>query len=614
MDTTLQIPPVFEGLPSEALAPLLDQLQRRQFPPGARIIAEGDSLGEMYIVVAGMAEVLMTDSDGVEHLINRVGPGGTLGEIGLITGQPHSASVRASGELDVLVLDDADLRNAATAFPELYRSLVGILSRRLIRSNRRAVGAALGRVTLLIDEDGPPLLGYALASSVAWHARCATLLLRIDDRPPAAELMELAGSVAGPVIDGPQPAFTGGASRAADGVQARAVVQFTRPAGAFAADVLATTLDHLSSRYLHVLVQVPPDFASELNVRRRIRLTGRGDAPLDTAAHDASSIIRGWTEQATSRPDRDGILHVPPLDPADIQGLRAGLLTANGRAGRALGWAARHLTGLKVGVALGAGSVRGYAHVGVLRVFDRIKLPVDYVAGTSIGAAVAALYALGHQPTEIARTLAAASEAAFRLTLPTRGMLSNASLQKHMKAIGGNTRIEDVPIPLALTATDLITRREVVFRTGLLWPAVMASLTIPGIYPDQMMGEYALVDGGLSNPVPASVVAAMGAEVVIAVKLLGHTSRGPQYVEAVEPRGAPPGVLEVMMRSFEIVQSHVPASASDVATVVVAPEFESGRGLGLRNFREGMRFVELGERAAEASLPRLAAALPWMRT
>jgi NTE family protein len=289
------------------------------------------------------------------------------------------------------------------------------------------------------------------------------------------------------------------------------------------------------------------------------------------------------------------------------------LLTASGRAGHALGWAARHLAGLSVGVALGAGSARGYAHVGVLRVFDRLKLPVDYIAGTSIGGAVAAMFALGHPPAEIATKLAAAGDAVFRLTLPTRGMLSNASLQKQMRAIGGNSRIEDLPMPLALTATDLISRREVVFRSGLLWPAVMASVTIPGVYPAQMMGEYTLVDGGLSNPVPASVVAAMGADVVIAVKLLGHGVRGPQDVESVEPRGVPPSVLEVMMRSFEIVQSHVPASASDVATVVVAPEFDAGRGLGLRNFRDGMRYIENGERAAEASLPRLAAALPWMR-
>jgi NTE family protein len=610
MSTTYKNPPVFEGLPSEALLPLLDQLKQRRFPAGARVIAEGDFLGEMYIVVAGVAEVFMSDSDGVEHLVNRVGTGGTLGEIALITGQAHSASVRASTELDVLVLDDADLRDAATAFPELYRNLVGILSRRLVRSNRRAFGAPLGRVTLLIDDDAPPVLGYALASSVAWHAQCSTLLLRIDDRPPAAELMELASAAEAHAMDDPRLTFGGGHARTQDGVRPRAVISLTPPTGAFAPGALAATLDHLTSQYEQVLVQVPPDFVSVLNVGRRFYLTGSVNA----AVRDGSTVIRAWSERASSRPDRDGILHIPALEPIDEQGLRAGLLTARGQAGEALGWAARHLTGLKVGIALGAGSVRGYAHVGVLRVFDRIKLPVDYIAGTSIGAAVAALHALGRQPTEIAISLTAAGNAAFRLTLPTRGMLSSAALQKQLRAIGGDTRIEDVPIPLALTATDLATRREVVFRTGLLWPAVLASLTIPGVYPAQVMGEYMLVDGGLSNPVPASVAAAMGADVVIAVKLLGHTIRGPQYIEAVEPRGAPPGVLEVMMRSFEIVQSHVPANAPDVATVVVAPEFDASRGLGLRNFRDGMRFIEIGERAAEASMPRLAAALPWLRT
>lgn len=602
MNTVLRNPGLFEGLSSEAFAPLLGQLPRRQFQAGARVIAEGDFLGEMYIVVSGVAEVFMSGSDGVEHLINRVGPGGTLGEIALITGLAHSASVRASSELEVLVLDDADLRNAATAFPELYRNLVAILSRRLVRSNRRAVGAALGRVTLLIDDDAPPLLGCALASSVAWHTQSPTLLLRIDNRQAAAELVELARTL-------PARLFEDAPNARVATSPARAAVILGDPAGAFAPDHLASTVDHLSNQYLHILVQVPPDFPPVLNVRRRVRLIGA-----DGAAVDGTTTVHAWAEHASSRPDRHGVLHVPALESVDVQGLRAGLLTSAGRAGHALGWAARDVAGLKVGVALGAGSVRGYAHVGVLRVFDRIKLPVDYIAGTSIGAAVAALYALGHDAPAIATKLAAAGDAAFRLTLPRHGMLSNASLRTQFRAIGGDRHIEDLPMPLALTATDLHTRREVVFRTGLLWPAVLASLTIPGVYPAQTMGEYTLVDGGLSNPVPASVAAAMGAEAVIAVKLLGYTIRGPQYVEAIEPNGRPPSVLEVMMRSFEIVQSHVPASAADVATVVVAPEFELRGGLGLRNFRDGMRYVEVGERAAEESLPRLAAALPWLRS
>jgi NTE family protein len=605
VDTTLTTnPPVFEGLPTEALTPLLDQLERRRFPAGTRVIAEGDFLGEMYIVVAGVAEVLMSDSDGVEHLINRVGPGGTLGEIALITGQSHSASVRATSDLDVLVLDDTDLKNAATAFPELYRNLVTILSRRLVRSNRRVVGAGLARVTLLVDDDAPGMLGYALASSVAWHAQCPTLLLRVDDRPAAPELYALATSLGGPSIDG----LAG--VRLETRRPPRASVLLTPPNGAFAPDHLAATLDHLSGEYVHILLQVPADFSSVLNIRRRITLTSHSR----TIARDGTSVVRAWTERASSRPDRDGVLHVPALDSIDLQGVHTGLLTAAGGAGRAIGWAARHVAGLKVGVALGAGAVRGYAHVGALRVFDRIKLPVDYIAGTSIGAAIAALYALGASPAEIEGKLAGAAASAFRLTLPTRGMLSGAPLEKYLRGIGGNTRIEDVPIPLALTATDLTTRREVVFRSGLLWPAVMASLTIPGVYPAQMMGEYTLVDGGLSNPVPASAVAGLGAEAVIAVKLLGHAMRGPQYLESVEPRGAPPSVIEVMMRSFEIVQGHVPASAADVATVVVAPEFEQRGGPGLRQFRDGTRYIEVGERAAEESLPRLAAALPWLRS
>ncbi len=603
--------PVFEGLPAGALVPLLDRLMRRTFAAGATVIAEGDFLGEMYIVQAGLADVVMNDADGVEHVINRVGPGGTLGEIALITGQPHSASVRAAAALDVLVLTDRELREAATEYPELYRNLVAILSRRLVRSNRRAVGAALGRVTLLVDDAAPPLLGYALACSVAWHAQCPTLLLRLDDLPPPSEIVDLVQRTGAPLqhtelnLDIPVlPPLA----------EPRALILLASAAGAFARDMLTTTLDHLSGHYQHILVQMPARLEPTLNVRHRIRLGEPGHTAALDSMDGHETLIQGWSDVGTpGRPARDGIVRVPPLNALDDLQLQQGALNLVSRAGQALGWAARHVTGLKVGLAFGAGSARGYAHIGVLRVIDRTKLPVDYVGGTSIGAAVAAMFAQGRGTAEILAKLDWASDAAFRLALPTRGMLSSTALERRLRQLGGNSRIEELPVPLALTATDLNSRREVVFRRGLLWPAVLASLTIPGVYPAQRMGHYTLVDGGLTNPVPASAVADMGANVVIAVKLLGGTARTAEYAESVEPRGAQPTVLEVMMRSFEIVQSHIPTSAKDVATVVVAPEFESSRGLGLRNFRDGSRYVELGEAAAQASMPRLAAALPWLR-
>jgi NTE family protein len=265
-------------------------------------------------------------------------------------------------------------------------------------------------------------------------------------------------------------------------------------------------------------------------------------------------------------------------------------------------------------VALGAGSSKGYAHIGVLSALERRGVPIDYIAGASIGAAAASLLALGSSPGEMIEYLDQIGSRLFRPTVPVRGLLSNIPLRKRLQtAIGADVRIEDLPLPLAIVAADLVERREVVFRSGLLWPAVLASVSIPGIYPATRIGRYTLVDGGALNPVPSDVVAGMGADVVIAVKLSGRLSEGDrQEAVAVEPAGTPPQVLEVLTRSIELMQSRI-ATQTARATVTISPRCNEGAGDGIRGFTRGRRFVELGGQAAEGALPRLAAALPWLR-
>ncbi len=120
------------------------------------------------------------------------------------------------------------------------------------------------------------------------------------------------------------------------------------------------------------------------------------------------------------------------------------------------------------------------------------------------------------------------------MTLPGRGLLSSTGIRNLLRKTAGEILIQDLPMPLAIVAADVENHREVVIRRGLLWQAVLASISIPGIYAAQRMGEYTLVDGGVVNPVPASVAAQMGADIVLAVRLV--TPRDPL---ATPPRRCP---------------------------------------------------------------------------
>jgi len=325
--------------------------------------------------------------------------------------------------------------------------------------------------------------------------------------------------------------------------------------------------------------------------------------------------VRAWAApSALWRPDQEGVVHVPPLAPSDEQSLLRGLLATSSAAGKALGWLARDLCGLKVGLALGAGSVRGYAHYGVLRVLERIGLVADYVTGTSIGAIIASTYALGQSADEAASTMEATSKRAFRLTVPVHSLLSNAGISDNFRQVSGDRRIEDLDVPLALVAADLTTGREVILRRGLLRLAALASMAIPGIYPPLRMGRHVLVDGGVVNPVPISVATAMGADLVIAVNL-GRASREPLTdVEAVdEKQDRLPSLVQAITRSVEIMQGRIGAESTAAASVLIEPTFATGTGLGLQSFHQGRPYIAPGEDAAEAALPLMAACLPWLR-
>ncbi|MBW1979337.1 MAG: patatin-like phospholipase family protein, partial [Deltaproteobacteria bacterium] len=177
----------------------------------------------------------------------------------------------------------------------------------------------------------------------------------------------------------------------------------------------------------------------------------------------------------------------------------------------------------KVGLALGSGSSRGWAHIGVIKALAEAGVHIDYVAGTSIGAVVGAVYASGR--------IAALENVVlnldwkkvvnlFDVVFPKSGLIDGNKIAEFLRSnIGGGKNIEDLSLPFCAVSTDLATGNEVVIQDGDIIEAVRASISVPGIFTPVRKGNMILVDGGLVNPVPVSVVRKMGADLVIAVDL-----------------------------------------------------------------------------------------------
>jgi NTE family protein len=561
---------VLAGIPDSTL----DSLPRQTLPAGTVLVAEDDYPGKMYVLLSGEAEVVVTGRDGTAHTIHTATAGEPIGEMSLLTGRPASATVRTTEDSEVVLFRSEDLSTLGQAHPVVYRNLMAILAARLAGTNRLAVGETPSRRIVLDDRGAPERLPYALACSIAWHTRAATLLVTVD---------ESATAPTEPLTKPPAPRVD--------------VIPVGR-------DGLGELLRDASRAYETVLVCGRDGGVPEGDHAVRLGGAGSGSAP------GAGLSVEAWVEQASPVHPRDGIVRVPALAEGDERALEAMSLPATSPAGAALGWLARELTGLRVGIALGAGSSRGYAHLGALRALERHRIPVDCLAGASIGSIVGALYSHYGDLETVASILDDLGDHVFRPTLSRRSLMSTRSLKRFVARNLGDALIEELPIPVAIVTADLVSGEEVVLQRGSVAKALFASIAVPGIFPPVCLGERVLVDGGLLDPLPVDVAAEMGAGVVVGVKLSG----GPGTVRldeiSEEGNARPPSVVGTIMRAIELVQTHVSRELERTATVVVTPEIGGGT---LRNFKSGRQFIEAGERCVEEALPRLSAAMPWLR-
>lgn len=175
-----------------------------------------------------------------------------------------------------------------------------------------------------------------------------------------------------------------------------------------------------------------------------------------------------------------------------------------------------------IGLALGSGGARGLAHIGVIKAFEKHNIPIDYIAGSSIGAIIGGMYALTKDITEIeaiAKSLDLKQIASLVDPNFTGGLLKGEKIKKFLEKYLGKTTFKNTQIPFAAVATNYETGKPVIFKEGSMLNAIRASMSVPLAFAPVKTNDDLLVDGGLSMPVPAEVVKKMGADTVVAVNL-----------------------------------------------------------------------------------------------
>jgi NTE family protein len=252
----------------------------------------------------------------------------------------------------------------------------------------------------------------------------------------------------------------------------------------------------------------------------------------------------------------------------------------------------------KVGLAIGGGAARGFAHVGVIQVLEEAGIKPQLVVGTSAGSLVAALYASGRNGQQLQAVATSMDEAAFAdWTLPifSRGVLRGEALARYVNTQVANRLIENMPVPLGIVATDLNSGQGVLFRRGDTGTAVRASSAVPAVFLPVKIGSQEFVDGGLVSPVPVRYARQMGAELVIAVDI----SSAPEGNPSADP-------LQILMQTFAIMGKSINSFELRDADVVVRPALN---GMGGGDFAGKRRAIDAGRAAMQALLPQLRAAL-----
>jgi NTE family protein len=246
-----------------------------------------------------------------------------------------------------------------------------------------------------------------------------------------------------------------------------------------------------------------------------------------------------------------------------------------------------------IGLALGGGFARGFAHLGVLKVLEQHHIPVSHIAGTSVGSIFGAAYASG---APLARILAASRTIRFRdiarWSVSRLGLASNHRLADLIERVFESKQFEDMKIPLAVVATDLAAGEPVVFRQGPLVEAIRASCAYPGLFEPIQIGTRCLADGGLVAPVPTQAARQLGASLVVGVSV-GNQD---------ESRTSPKNIFQVVARAVAAAQRHQADTWERSADLVIRPDVN---GLSWDDFGRASEAIAAGEAAALAALPRI---------
>jgi predicted acylesterase/phospholipase RssA/CRP-like cAMP-binding protein len=548
--------PIFKDLSESDKAYIANNAQLTEYSKGEVIYRTGDNDRYFYIIVFGAVHTYIPKEENQSVAILRKGD--CFGLVSLLTRQPHSLTAKALSDVRTLRIEEKHFYALLERIPSLSLKLNNLLSKRLrvIRDGTQNVYESdiLAFFSLLDNQVQTHYLDK-LCKFIYEASKKKAIVLSINKENYGLENIRC--------------------------LKLQSQTELTQE------------IDRIIFDYHYILLDLPFGYTSvtDLGVHQSDWLYSIDDKTDKT--EQLQKIIVEIQEKHKMANNLVKTLCIKPdLSTESVD--------------KILRRSARAISEVSIGIALGGGAALGLAQVGVIKVLERNHVPIDMIAGTSIGAMIGCLWASGLNANEIGE-ITSSFDSFFKvlslvdLTFPKKGIIAGKNIREFLLEKTKSYTFEDLPVPFRAITCDISKREEVVLGTGIVADAVMASIAIPGVFtPIHTKEGQVYVDGGVVNPMPVSVLSAEGFKRIIAVNSM------PSSKVSLKSNNQSQSLVDIVLNSLYSLQYRIAKYSSQQADVYLNPILENSSWY---EFHRAKEFIELGEKEAEEALPDILALL-----
>jgi len=658
-DYILKEIPIFSALSPKQQAYIKRKARFLEFKKGQVIYKEGAAPSFFYCIIRGRIAVSTQDRYGKQTTLEHLHRGKYFGVISSLTGEPHSVTARAINDALLLAINKDEFEAVLRKVPQIAIELGRALSRRLRHKdvNQKIVfESTIISVLSSYPQAGKTVYASNLAFGISREAHKRVIILDICPPEKIHRLPRMLG------MRGPYRVCNL-SSRIVSTSQFKDYIL----KDSFGIDLMYVTYAHddplwqksvveilsrLVNEYHYCIIDLPTTREqSVLNILNQADIIHILTSPRPLDLRSTRILLKTLDEEFHFPASKIKLVlnatrqsRIPPEDTLKLLGhdIYASLPRIEARASgrvvlqnpqspysKVIRRIARQEGDCLVGLALGVGAAYGLCHIGVLKVLEEEKIPVDVISGASIGSVIASLWATGRSSAEILRITQEFRQPQYILnlldfTLPLQGFIKGNKLYGFLKKYLGNMTFYDVRIPLKIVASDVKRRESLVIERGSLVDAIMASCSMPGIFmPFKLKGQL-LFDGGVLSPLPTEPLIEMGIKRIMAVNVTpsrddikkqyesvkddidgdATTAHGREWfnIKRYFQEKFKTNILDFIFSSFEIMQSEVAQKEARLADVVLHPDLSGLHWLALHR---SDAFAKRGEEEARRHIDKI---------